>query len=363
MMSRRIRYKALKVLAPTSVDAMKAMIPASSWMRRQRRPVGDGSKLHAQVAALAFALALVTACRPSGGSNAITPSAGATSGAAYPSAILGAPQTNAPSAQVDTAVARDAEAAATAPVLADAATDDAPPCPVASPRRIWCGRSGGLTWDWRTDGLTVQAGHGAPGALLVRKAEAKRCNDADESYRVLSIVGALVSFENVFGGDCGGAHPQEFSAWTAVDAARGAQPVSLATLFPEGAILRALLADRLVKKALQGQRVPESLDALLKALAWMKGGGEPEGCAYTFGEDLLQHFAFHHVEGGQVAVRIGLSHGCEVMRGNLTQIGILLPIPAGLIADLASAASREHGFLMKDAAAIAGEKSTSFHYP
>jgi hypothetical protein len=192
---------------------------------------------------------------------------------------------------------------------------------------------------------------------------AEQCKEAGAGYRVLSIVGARVSFEHRFWGDCGGAHPQDVTTWTAVDASRGSQPVSLASLFPEDGILQALLADRLVKQALQGERVPESLDALLKAVAWKRGGADPEGCAYSFGDDLLQHFAFHHVEGGQVAVRMGLSHGCEVMRGNLTQIGILLPIPAGLEADVASAASREHGFLMKDVAAIAGDKSTSFHYP
>jgi hypothetical protein len=46
----------------------------------------------------------------------------------------------------------------------------------------------------------------------------------------------------------------------------GGQPVSLASLFPEDAILRALIADRLVKTALHGQRIPESLDALLPKL-------------------------------------------------------------------------------------------------
>jgi hypothetical protein len=306
-----------------------------------------------RVAGLASALAFVTGCR-----------------AVHPSATVGAPRADTssahadtPSPQADAEVARDADAAATATVPPDGATDDAPPCPIASARRIWCGQSGGFTWDWRTDGLTIQAAHGAPGALFVPDVEAKQCSEAGESHSVLSIVGTRVSFGSHFWGDCGGAHPQEVTTWTAVDAARGRQPVSLASLFPADAILRALLADRLVKKALEGQHVPESLDALLKVLSWKTGGGEPEGCAYRFGEELLEHFAFHHLEGDQVAVRIGLSHGCEVMRGNLTQIGILLPIPAGLAADLASAASREHGFLMKDAAAIAGEKSTQFLYP
>lgn len=307
--------------------------------------------------ALTLTMAPVS-CRPSGETNAVVPSV-ATASSVPSSAAAAASQANSISPQVGMALPSDAETPTTAEVVADAAMDQAPPCPIAGASRIWCGRSGGVTWDWRGDGLTRHGPHGTPVSIFAPTVEKKRCKDASDSYKVLSIVGTLVSYENAFMGDCGGPHPEEIVTWTAIDGAVGGQPVSLASLFPEDAILRALLADRLVRTALQGRPVPESLDALLTALAnWVS-----QDCAYSFGENILKRFAFHHVGGGLVAVRFGLSHGCEVARGNLTQIGILLAIPPGLAAPLASAASREHGFLMKDADAIARGKSTSFEYP
>ena len=81
-------------------------------------------------------------------------------------------------------------------------------------------------------------------------------------------------------------------------------------------------------------------------------------CAYGFSEDMLSRYAFHHVSGNRVAVRIGLSHGCEANRGGLTQLGVYLPIPAALSAPLTAAAAGKQGFLM----ARAPNQMTAFHY-
>lgn len=54
------------------------------------------------------------------------------------------------------------------------------------------------------------------------------------------------------------------------------------------------------------------------------------GCEVSYYE-VNESFAFHHTKGGNVAVRIGLPHGCEVMRGNYTELGIYLPIPSTFV--------------------------------
>lgn len=51
--------------------------------------------------------------------------------------------------------------------------------------------------------------------------------------------------------------------------------------------------------------------------------------------------------GEKAAIRIGLSHGCEAARGNLTQLGIVLNIPVKLKALLQEANTEKNGFFGK----------------
>ncbi|MOA38312.1 hypothetical protein D3C78_1599830 [compost metagenome] len=60
---------------------------------------------------------------------------------------------------------------------------------------------------------------------------------------------------------------------------------------------------------------------------------------------MLEYFSFHHVKGNQVAVRLGLGHGCETARGSLTVLGMYLPIPPALAPKLAAANKQQAGFL------------------
>jgi hypothetical protein len=180
-------------------------------------------------------------------------------------------------------------------------------------------------------------------------------------------VGAFVSYERSESASCKvQAHPSHYTSYSAVDAAHGGREVKLTEPFDENDVLQALLADRLVRTALSGARtpVPSSLNALVNLLAHKVG----TPCEYAFDDGLLGHFAFHHVEGldggrGRVAVRLGLSHGCEAARGNLTQIGILLPLdhaPEALVRPLSMAERRVEGFVMGDAGKIAGDRTTDF---
>lgn len=171
-----------------------------------------------------------------------------------------------------------------------------------------------------------------------------RC-DREGSYQVLSVVGPYVSLHQAGSGYCEGtAHPYAVQTYRALDVRRADKPVKLTDLFPEKELLTAFLGDRVVKKALAGQR-PSTLKGVVEALA----GYSSDDCAYGFSDDLLERFAFHHLEGDRVAVRVGLSHGCEANRGGLTQLGLLLKIPPALRSPLTQAAQRKHGFLTANA--------------
>jgi len=182
---------------------------------------------------------------------------------------------------------------------------------------------------------------------------------------VLSVVGPIVSYELSEGWMCeGAAHPSGITLYSAVDAAHPCpsapcaveQRPSLADLFPDADLVRALKADPIVRRQL-----PSAVSRTTKDLVKELAASNPE-CEYAFQPDLLNRFAFHHVEGNRVAVRIGLSHGCEVARGMLTQLGILLPIPPRLKVALDRASTRAEGFLMRELPLVSNGQKTSIHY-
>jgi hypothetical protein len=65
-------------------------------------------------------------------------------------------------------------------------------------------------------------------------------------------------------------------------------------------------------------------------------------------EAFLYAFAFHHLEEGKVAVRLGFEAETPACFEQLTQVGILLPIPEKVRVPLEQAASGKAGFLMAD---------------
>lgn len=171
--------------------------------------------------------------------------------------------------------------------------------------------------------------------------------ERESSLDVLSVVGPFVSVHRAESGDClGTAHPYAEQDYHAYDLRAGNLQVTLDAIFPPAQVRRALLGDRLVRRALasqlpKGAPPPPTLASLVMALS----GYSSADCRYGFEDDLLTRFAFHHLEGHSVAVRLGLSHGCEANRGHLTQIGLLLPIPNAWRAAFEAAASGKRGFL------------------
>lgn len=243
------------------------------------------------------------------------------------------------------------------------------------PDVVWSGESGGHAVRWLKSDLLIGSGRDTGGGAFSLAEEIRKGwvdnegGDAGDdsadggpcahgsSFRPLSVVGSIVSVELTDYMNCPGtAHPSVVTWYSVIDAADPYRTVMLNEFFSERDIFAALMADGIVRKTLAkaGSRTPSSLPELIEMLA--ESGGE---CEYYFAVDMLAHFAFHHLEGNRVAVRIGLSHGIEACRGMLTQLGILLPVPPSLAAALKAADAGTAGYVMHDLKKIAGDaKST-----
>lgn len=170
--------------------------------------------------------------------------------------------------------------------------------------------------------------------------------EAERSVRLKSWVGTLVSFEQEDHWNClTTAHPGAYTQVKTYNLTTGA-PLKLTDIFPDKQVLQALLADKIVKKNLSpGSSGQFSSSQQLVDYLTHNGVGE---CAYTFGSDSLTNFYFHHIRNNQVAVRLGLSHGCEAARGNLTELGLYLPIPTAWSSSFKNAQQATHGFLAQN---------------
>jgi hypothetical protein len=221
---------------------------------------------------------------------------------------------------------------------------------------IWAGESGGVRIEWSEQALVARPPGGKPVDLFEKGKKEEGC-EGEQAVRVLSVVGSIVSYEEFEGISCeGAAHPSSYTFYVAVDAAHPGSKPRLTDFFTDADVLRALLADPIVKRHAP-KPSPKTTDALVQALS-----SENTECEYAFSADLLNRFAFHHVEGQKVAVRLGLSHGCEAARGRLTQLGILLPVPPALFAPLERASKRAEGFLARDQASVAASRETRLRF-
>ncbi len=150
---------------------------------------------------------------------------------------------------------------------------------------------------------------------------------------VLSVVGSIVSFETHHGWYCqGNAHPGNIVRFQTIDLNTGAE-VDIRQLVPDTHVVTALKKHELINKALAGSD-PTDLQSLIDHA--------DGGCEVSF-LFLATSFAVYELRNDKVAVRFGLGHGCEVMRGNLTEIEIDLPFPK----DLDVEAADVKGHLMK----------------
>jgi len=236
---------------------------------------------------------------------------------------------------------------------------------------VWSGTAGSFRWKWTTQDLaaaSASTGRTAFSALGFEKRTSPLLKDekADpvDTYvectvQPLSIVGSIACYERDYYWE-GGAHPSGSIDYIAVDAASSGRKLSLTDLFPDSAVLEALMSDKIIRDTLKRNAVkgtPRTSKQLVELLAGKAFGGDENG-QFGFQDDFLQRFAFHHIEGDKVAVRLNVSWNYEIYRFSSTQIGILLPIPARLRSALENADSRRQGFLMRDAKKLAGNHDT-----
>lgn len=178
--------------------------------------------------------------------------------------------------------------------------------------------------------------------LLQSMGDEEMACEAERQVKLKSWVGTLVSFAQGDQWNCvATAHPGAYTQMVTYNLATK-KPLALTAIFADQQVLKALLADSVVRKHLPAQ-APRftSSQALINYLV-QTGTGE---CAYTFAEDSLSNFYVHHVKGDKAAIRLGLSHGCEAARGLLTEIGLYLPIPQAWQKSFQQAAKGQAGFV------------------
>lgn len=237
---------------------------------------------------------------------------------------------------------------------------------------IWQGRVGEYRMVWTGKDFTARAGAAGGTFVSLREVLDHRYRMAldtlddigdfrdcvnENTVKVLSVVGSTISIERSEYSSCpGAAHPSVNTVYESFPLSNPDRRLTLGHYYDEQTLYDAIVADPLVKKAMVSGNIthlpatlPEFLDLLSTSIA---------ECKYAFSREMLSSFAFHHIEGNRVAVRIGLSHGAGACRGNLTQLGLLLPIPSALADDLRAADKRTAGYLMRDLKEIAGERST-----
>ena len=215
---------------------------------------------------------------------------------------------------------------------------------VASPATPWfTGQAGETRVVWNTSDLAVS--YGVNVTFSAREDFDTRSGGADGEcwaegkYRLLSLVGQAVSYEYAYGSFCGQAHPAGETRFVTLDAQTG-HPMPLTTWFAEGDILAALAKDPYVKKCL-GTKPPTSLDRWIDDMA-----GDDAHPGLPLRPETLESYAFHHVEGDRVAVRLDLVAADEANRNEVTELSLLLPIPPAHAAALKAAASGQGGLLL-----------------
>ncbi len=133
--------------------------------------------------------------------------------------------------------------------------------------------------------------------------------------QMLSIVGPYLSYAVGYNGS-GGVHPIYGSYYVTYNI-ETKKEISLDEIFNSKDIYEALLKDSTINKYLTNKN-PSSLEDLVNNL-----DGK---CEVNF-SNILNCFSFIDINDEKVLVEFGLTHGCEVLRGNFTVIQILLPIP------------------------------------
>lgn len=229
-----------------------------------------------------------------------------------------------------------------------------------SPHDLVATRAGKPLWSLERHRAAFQAKYAADGTNPDGNEE-----EADLTLSVRCAVGTLVCLHWEFYGDFGGAHPEDMQGDVVEDvrnptavqkALDGKSSVGLLKLFHEADVVAALKRDPFIKKHVADAKAFARARTVAALFAALDARGD---CVQFLPSDVANDFAFHHLEGDRVAVRIGLGYGPEVCRGQETVLGVLLPIPPSLARALRHASDRSKGFLGADAK---GAPHRAFHW-
>lgn len=178
-----------------------------------------------------------------------------------------------------------------------------------------------------------------------------------------AVVGDIVSYEHESGIICGTASGEW--RYVTIDVAKPKRFLDLSDFFTDDQILRAFLADPQLSSDVQKSITERKLDAIpttLKELSAFLTKYDYQiynGNSY-FQSDYLTRFAFHHVEGETICVRVSATSTSTAGRANHQYAEIFLPIPDKLRDALRKADAGNEGFLMKDSATKVGTKPAEF---
>jgi len=235
-------------------------------------------------------------------------------------------------------------------------------------KTLWQDSSGGLHFRWMTDDIVV-TNKGKPVFSARSVAQAKftadffplstfKACEYERELKLLSVVGAIASFAQAERVECQGISPSSLEVQMySLDMGTG-EPVKLTDFFSEAALLKALLKDGVVKKALADSDIQNitTLTALYEALQW--ADISVKNCNYYLPPNYLSQFAFYHLRKNQVGIRINLppvDHSCQ---GENVFLAFYLPIPTSLRMALRRAVIKRAGFLMSAQKSIANGEST-----
>ncbi len=265
-----------------------------------------------------------------------------------------------------------------------------------TPSTIYEGKSAGFTLKWTSADIVATDSNGkivfsakkqaeSDFRALIKDREKGMDYSYEQHYQVLSLVGPILSlrisdFETgTLNNQPAEAHPGGETRYVALDLrspeslggkmqdgglsyepqTRRAKMFVLNKMFSEKPLLKALAADKVIKQAAEDSLDTTSVKAFLESI-----DGKPllgDGQCGTLDAVLLNAFAFHHLEKGGVAIRLGVS-GAGPCRYNLTQLGLLLAVPAQYKTWFDNAAQKKEGIMMRDLHKLSVDRQTDFEF-
>ena len=186
---------------------------------------------------------------------------------------------------------------------------------------------GGSVLQLDTTGGALSVTHWPTGEThLLFEDEAVEESEEGTFHHLLSRFGSYVSYSMEWYYE-GGAHPSYGTTYHAVTVGEALEKADLRHLFSEEAIYVALQQTTLVQQTtLAHSTLTELIDGLAATYE----------CEMSF-EGFFSSFFVKAVDGNAAEVVVGLTHGCEVERGNFTTLTLKMNIAEdkkGMFADL-----------------------------